>query len=401
MGRRQRTNAGPDQRTGTSGRLAVWALRWHSVPMSENKIEIPADLLPRDGRFGSGPSKVRQEAVIALAEVAPTLLGTSHRKPTVKDQVKRLRQGLASLFELPDGYEVALGNGGSTLFWDAATFHLIRERSAHAVFGEFSSKFAKAAKTAPHLGEPTIFESAPGTHPTVEAVDGVDVYALTHNETSTGVAMPLSRPSHDGLVLVDATSGAGGIGVDLREVDAYYFAPQKAFASEGGLWLALLSPAAIGRIQELSSRWAPEILNLATALENARQEQTYNTPSLSTIFLMAEQVDWMNSQGGLAWSTKATANLSGHVYDWAEQRDFASPFVANPAERSPVTCTIDLDDAVAADDLTKVLRANGILDIDAYRKLGRNQVRIATFPAIDQGDIEALTACIDYVAERL
>ena len=370
--------------------------------MSETNIDIPADLRPRDGRFGSGPSKVRQEAVEALAKAAPGLLGTSHRKPTVRNQVKRLRQGLAALFELPDGYEVALGNGGSTLFWDAATFQLIQDRSAHAVFGEFSSKFAKAAKLAPHIADPVVFESEPGTHPVVEVVEDADVYALTHNETSTGVTMPLRRVENGNtLVVVDGTSAAGGIAFDPREVDAYYFAPQKAFASEGGLWFALLSPAAIQRIEDLAGRWTPEILNLNTALDNSRQEQTYNTPSLSTIFLMAEQVDWMNAQGGMSWAAKSTADKSQHVYDWAESREWASPFVQNPEQRSPVTCTIDLDASIAADDLTAILRANGILDIDAYRKLGRNQVRIAAFPAIEQADIEALTACIDYVVDRL
>lgn len=371
--------------------------------MSETTIDIPAELRPNDGRFGSGPSKVRREQIDALAAIGPSLLGTSHRKPTVRNQVKRLREGLVALFDLPEGYEIALGNGGSTLFWDAATFHLIRERSAHAMFGEFSSKFAKAAKLAPHLDAPVVFESEPGTHPRVGAAEGVDVYALTQNETSTGVAMPLRRPagSDGALVLVDATSGAGGIAFDPREVDAYYFAPQKAFASEGGLWLAALSPAAVERIGELSVRWAPEILNLTTALDNSRQEQTYNTPSLSTIFLMAEQVDWMNAQGGMSWAAKSTADKSSHVYDWAESREWASPFVQDPEQRSPVTCTIDLDDSVPADDVVKVLRANGILDIDAYRKLGRNQVRIAAFPAIEQADVEALTACIDYVVDRL
>lgn len=370
--------------------------------MTTPEISIPAELRPLDGRFGSGPSKVRQEAVERLAEAAPGLLGTSHRKPAVKGQVRRLREGLSGFFGLPDGYEVALGNGGATLFWEIAVFSLIERRSAHAVFGEFSSKFAKAAKAAPFLDEPVIVESQPGTHPTLQAVDGVDLYALTHSETSTGVAMPIQRPA-DGLVAVDATSAAGGMAFDVGETDAYYFSPQKSFASEGGLWLALLSPLAIERAERIKAgdRHLPALLDLALAVENSRQDQTYNTPSIATVFLMAEQVDWMNRQGGLAWAAKDCAAKAGHVYDWADARDWASPFVVEPDQRSQVVCTVDLDEAIPADQVCAVLRANGILDTDAYRKLGRNQLRIAVFPAVDHADVERLTAAIDHVAGRL
>ena len=366
-------------------------------------ITIPAALLPADGRFGSGPSKVRQEAVDRLAAAAPDLLGTSHRKPAVKDQVRRVREGLREFFSLPDGYEVALGNGGATLFWDAAVYSLIQQRSAHAVFGEFSSKFAKAAASAPFLGAPHVVESEPGTFPQMDPVDGVDLYGLTHSETSTGVAMPVIRPGYDAIVAVDATSAAGGISFDPAEVDAYYFSPQKSFASEGGLWLALLSPAAIERIESIaaSDRAIPAMLDLKIAVDNSRSDQTYNTPAISTIFLMAEQIEWMNSQGGLAWSAKECGAKAGHIYDWAEASDYATPFVTDPASRSTVVCTIDLDDAISADEVSKVLRTNGILDTEAYRKLGRNQLRFAVFPAIELEDVRRLTAAVDYVVGEL
>jgi phosphoserine aminotransferase len=323
----------------------------------------------------------------------------------VKDQVRRIRSGLADLFALPDGYEVVLGNGGTTLFWDAAAHGLIAERSVHAVFGEFSSKFAAVAARAPFLAEPVVVEAPYGTHPVLEATDGVDAYALTHCETSTGVAMPVRRPAgaEDALVLVDATSAAGGLPVDPRAFDVYYFSPQKAFASEGGLFIALCSPAAIERIGRLatSGRYVPTTLDLQVAVENSRSDQTYNTPSVSTLFLMAEQVEWMNAEGGLDRVAGQCAEKSEHVYGWAQDRDWASPFVADPAARSAVVCTIDLDDKISADDVSAVLRANGILDTEAYRKLGRNQLRIATFPAVTLDDVRALTAAVDHVVAQL
>jgi phosphoserine aminotransferase len=373
--------------------------------MSLPGITVPADLLPADGRFGCGPSKVRQEAVEALSAAAPALLGTSHRRPAVKDQVRRVREGLGAFFELPDGYEVLLGNGGATLFWDAAAHQLVERRSAHAVFGEFSSKFARVAASTPWLEAPVVVESPPGTHPVLEPVETVDVYALTHCETSTGVAMPVRRPGPggDALVLVDATSAAGGIAFDPAEADAYYFSPQKCFASEGGLWAALCSPAALDRMAAIaaSGRYTPATLDLTVARNNAASNQTYNTPAVATLFLMAEQLDWMNGQGGLAWAAESCLAKSSHIYGWAQGRDWAQVFVADPAQRSPVVCTVDLDDAVGADTVTGILRRYGVVDIEAYRKLGRNQLRIATFPAIDQADIEALTACIDHVVGHL
>jgi phosphoserine aminotransferase len=371
-------------------------------------LRIPAELLPADGRFGCGPSRVRPEAVAALAEAAPAYLGTSHRQAGVRDVVARVRRGLAELLGLPDGYEVALGNGGTTAFWDAACFRLVERRSQHLSFGEFSSKFAAAVAAAPHLDEPEVIVSPPGTHPEAEhrPLGEVDAYALTHNETSTGVEMEVRRPRDaagrpaDGLVLVDATSGAGGLRVDALEYDAYYFAPQKCFASEGGLWLAALSPAAVARI-EASDRWAPPSLDLRIALENSRLEQTYNTPALATLFLLAEQVEWMNTNGGLEFAAGRSDRSAEILYGWAERSAFAGPFVAKPADRSHVVATIDFDESIDALGVAKVLRANGIVDTEPYRKLGRNQLRIAMFPAIDPADVEALTGCIDWVVERL
>ncbi len=369
------------------------------------KIVIPADLKPADGRFGAGPSKVRQEQVDALSALATTYLGTSHRQATVKNQVARLRTGLRDMFSLPDGYEVLLGNGGSTAFWDIATFGLIQDRAQFLTFGEFGAKFAEAAAAAPHLGTPTVITAPPGDAPSFVPEAGIDVYATPHNETSTGVAIPVRRVAGDpgALTVIDATSGAGGLAVDPNEFDVYYFAPQKCFAADGGLWFALVSPAAVERIETISAsgRWVPAFLDLKIALDNSRAEQTYNTPALSTILLMAEQVDWYNSQGGLAWTTARTAESSSHLYSWAEDRAFASPFVTDPAKRSAVVATIDFDDSVDAAMVAKVLRANGIVDTDPYRKLGRNQLRIAVFPAVDPSDVVALTACIDHVVAAL
>ena len=369
-------------------------------------IVIPAGLKPADGRFGSGPSKVRPEAVAALASTGATYLGTSHRQRTVKDVVGRVRAGLADLFALPDGYEVVLGNGGTTAFWDIAVLNLVRERSEHLVFGEFSSKFAAATEAAPFLADPVVVSSEPGTHPQPRAEAGVDAYAFTHNETSTGVAMELRRVAgaDDGaLVLVDATSGAGGLPVDVAETDVYYFAPQKSFASDGGLWLALMSPAALQRVAEVQAtgRWVPAFSDLQIAIDNSRLDQTYNTPALATVFLLAEQVDWFNSQGGLPWTTERTAESSRRLYTWADKSDYATPFVTDPSMRSAVVGTIDLDDAVDASAVAKVLRANGIVDTEPYRKLGRNQLRIAMFPAVEPDDVDALTACVDHVVSRL
>ncbi|MGZ4471743.1 MAG: phosphoserine transaminase [Nocardioidaceae bacterium] len=369
-------------------------------------ITIPDSLKPKDGRFGAGPSKVRVEALDALAATGSTLLGTSHRQAPVKNLVGRVREGVSTLFDLPDGYEVVLGNGGATAFWDIATFGLIRERSQHLSFGEFSSKFAKAAKQAPFLGDPTVIESATGTRPAPEAEAGVDVYAWAHNETSTGVMAPVKRVegADDGaLLLVDATSGAGGLPVDIREVDAYYFAPQKSFAADGGLWLAVMSPAALDRAAEIaaSGRWVPAFFDLPTAIDNSGKNQTYNTPSVATLFLMAEQLDWLNGQGGLDFAVSRTTDSSSRLYTWAEKTSYTTPYVAAPDERSLVIGTIDFDDAVDAAAIAKTLRANGIVDVEPYRKLGRNQLRVAMFPAIDPDDVEALTACVDHVVERL
>ncbi|MFC8723535.1 phosphoserine transaminase [Kitasatospora sp. NPDC057198] len=370
------------------------------------QIQIPADNLPNDGRFGCGPSKVRPEALSALAATGTSLLGTSHRQAPVKNLVKRVRQGVAELFSLPEGYEVVLGNGGSTAFWDIAAFGLVREKSQHLDFGEFSSKFASSVKAAPWLAEPTVIKTAPGTHPLPVAEAGVDVYGLTHNETSTGVAMPIRRPEGadaGSLVLVDATSGAGGLPVDIRETDVYYFAPQKSFASEGGLWLATFSPAALERAAEIagSGRYIPPFFDLPTAIDNSSKDQTYNTPSITTLFLLADQLEWLNGQGGLDWAVARTAESSSILYSWAEKSSFAQPFVAKPEERSQVVGTIDFDDSVDAAAVAKALRANGIVDTEPYRKLGRNQLRVAMFPAIDPADVEKLTGAIDYVVEHL
>ena len=369
-------------------------------------IRIPAELLPADGRFGSGPSKVRKEQVDALGAVWQSYLGTSHRQKTVKFQVGRLRSGLSSLFSLPDGYEVVLGNGGSTCFWDVASFGLIRDRAQFLSFGEFGAKFASGVKNAPHVGEPTILKADPGSAPVFAAEAGIDAYCSPHNETSTGVAVTPVRVAGadaDALMLIDATSGAGGLAVDPAQFDTYYFAPQKSFGSDGGLWFALMSPAAIARAAEIkeSGRWIPDFLDLQTAIDNSRLDQTYNTPALATILMMAEQVDWFNANGGLDWCVARTAESSGVIYDWAEASDVATPFVTDPALRSKVVATIDIDDSIDATSITKALRLNGILDTEPYRKLGRNQLRVAVFPAVDPDDVRALTRSIDFVISQL
>lgn len=370
------------------------------------QITIPADLLPGDGRFGCGPSKVRPEQVAYLSSLGCSVLGTSHRQKPVKELVRRIREGLDALLNLPEGYEIALGNGGATCFWDAAAFNLVRERSQHLAFGEFSRKFATVTKKAPFLGEPTIVEGDPGTCPTPYAEAGVDCYGWAHNETSTGVMAPVQRVAGadaDALVLVDATSGAGGLPVDMTQVDAYYFAPQKCFAADGGLWLAALSPAAVERVAQIkaSGRWIPDFLDLTTAIANSRKNQTYNTPAVATLALLADQVEWINAQGGLAWSTARTADSSTRLYTWAEKTSYTSPFVSDPALRSQVVGTIDFDASVDASAVAATLRANGVVDVEPYRKLGRNQLRIAMFPAVEPADVEALTRCVEYTVERL
>jgi phosphoserine aminotransferase len=369
-----------------------------------NEIIIPNNLKPKDGRFGCGPSKIRPEALAALAASGSSILGTSHRQPAVKNVVGRVRNGLKDLFSLPDGYEVVLGNGGSTAFWDVATFCLIKEKSQHLVFGEFSSKFASGVKSAPFLGEPTVISADPGSHPEAVTEAGVDAYALTHNETSTGVAMNIKRPAgSEGLVLVDATSAAGGLTVKASEFDAYYFAPQKSFASDGGLWLSIMSPAALARVEEISAtkRWTPAILDLGIAIENSKLDQTYNTPAVATLILLAEQIEWMNSNGGLEFSAGRSTKSAETLYGWAEKTSYTTPFVVNPAMRSKVVGTINFDDSIDANAVAKTLRANGIVDTESYRKLGKNQLRIGMFPAIDPADVEALTASIDYVVKAM
>jgi phosphoserine aminotransferase len=369
------------------------------------EIIIPSNIKPVDGRFGCGPSKIRPEALAALSASGNSILGTSHRQKPVKNVVKRVREGLTSLFDLPEGYEVVLGNGGSTAFWDIATFGLIQDRSQHLVFGEFSSKFASAAKEAPFLGEPTVIKTEPGSHPVSIAEAGIDVYAMTHNETSTGVAMPIIRPAGtDGaLVLVDATSAAGGLMVNAKEFDTYYFAPQKSFASDGGLWIAIMSPAAIARAEQIkaSGRWVPAFFDLGIAIENSRLDQTYNTPALVTLMLLAEQIEWMNSNGGLSFAAGRSTQSSDILYSWAEKTSYTTPFVTDPAMRSKVVGTINFDDAIDATKISAALRANGIVDTEPYRKLGKNQLRIGMFPAVDPSDVEALTKCIDHVVAAL
>jgi len=369
------------------------------------EIIIPANLKPLDGRFGCGPSKIRPEALAALASSGTSILGTSHRQKPVKNVVKAVREGLHSLFNLPDGYEVILGNGGSTAFWDIATLNLIENRSQHLVFGEFSSKFATASKEAPFLGEPSVIKAEPGSHPTCVAEAGIDLYALTHNETSTGVSMPIIRPSNigDALVAVDATSAAGGLMVDAKEFDTYYFAPQKSFASDGGLWIAIMSPAAIARVEKIkaSGRWIPAFFDLSIAIENSRLDQTYNTPAVATFMLLADQIEWMNKNGGLSFAAGRSQKSSNILYSWAEKTSYTTPFVIDPAMRSKVVGTINFDDAIDATKIAAALRANGIVDTEPYRKLGKNQLRIGMFPAVEPSDVDALTKCIDFVVAAL
>jgi phosphoserine aminotransferase len=373
---------------------------------TQTTLEIPAELKPADGRFGAGPSKVRTEALQALADSGAAVMGTSHRQAAVKNLVGKVREGVAELFNVPDGYEVMLGNGGATAFWDISAFGLVRNRAQHLSFGEFSSKFAKATSSAPWLEESMIIDSSPGTVPTPEATAGIDVYAWPHNETSTGVMAPVRRVAgaDDGaLVLIDATSGAGGLPVDVSQTDVYYFAPQKNFASDGGLWVATFSPDALDRVAEIAatSRYVPAFFDLPTAVDNSRKNQTYNTPAVATLYLLAEQLDWINGNGGLDFAVERTTDSSTRLYTWAEKSDFASPFVGEPGERSLVVGTIDFDDAVDAAAVAKILRANGIIDVEPYRKLGRNQLRVAMYTAVDPADVEALTGCIDWVVERL
>lgn len=370
------------------------------------EITIPTDLLPVDGRFGAGPSRVRDEQIEALAKVTKTYLGTSHRQKPVKSQVARLRAGVAALFNLPEGYEVVIGNGGSTAFWEIAVFGLIRDRAQFLSFGEFGSKFASSAKSAPFLGEPTILKGEPGDAPAFAAEAGIDAYCSPHNETSTGVAITPVRPAgadEDALVIIDATSGAGGLAVDLNEVDVYYFSPQKCFGSDGGLFIALMSPKAIARAEEIkaSGRYIPAFLDLMTAVENSRLDQTYNTPALATIFMMAEQVDWFNANGGLDWCIARSTESSDAIYNWALANDKTTPYVTDPAKRSKVVATIDFADEIDATLIAKALRANGIVDVEPYRKLGRNQLRISVFPAVEPSDVRQLLKSIDYVVAAL
>ncbi|WP_433786081.1 phosphoserine transaminase [Actinomycetospora sp. CA-101289] len=374
---------------------------------STDTLQIPAELLPSDGRFGCGPSKVRPEQLAHLAESAG-VMGTSHRQKPVKSIVGRVRNGLRELFSLPDGYEVVLGVGGTTAFWDAAAAGLVRERSLHLTYGEFSSKFASVTKGAPFLADPIVVSADPGSAPAPTSDPSADLIGWAHNETSTGVAVPVTRPSGSGdaLVAIDATSGAGGLPVQISESDVYYFAPQKSFASDGGLWIAIMSPAALERVEEIDrdrpgGRWIPEFLSLPTALDNSRKDQTYNTPAVATLLLLADQIEWMNAGGGLDWATGRTRDSSDRLYTWAEESPFATPFVTDPQHRSWVVGTVDFSDDVDAAAVASILRSNGVVDTEPYRKLGRNQLRVGMFPAVEPDDVTALTRCIDWVVERL
>ncbi len=374
--------------------------------MDSTALTIPADLLPADGRFGAGPSKIREAQLTALVAGGTSVLGTSHRQAPVRDVVARVREGLGQLFATPDGYEVVLGVGGSTCFWDVAAFCLVADRAQHLSFGEFSAKFASATARAPFLGEPTILTAEVGSLVSPHAEAGIDTYAWPHNETSTGVMAPVSRvpgADVDALVLVDATSGAGGLPVDIGQTDVYYFAPQKSFGSDGGLWLAIMSPAAIARVERIhaSGRYIPDFLSLSTAITNSRQNQTYNTPAVATLLLLADQIEWFLGNGGLTWAVERSADSASRVYGWAERTAYTTPFVTDPAHRSQVVATVDLATTIDAAQVARVLRAHGVVDIEPYRKLGRNQVRVGMFPAVDPDDVSALVACIDHVVERL
>ena len=367
-------------------------------------VQIPAELLPADGRFGCGPSKVRPEQLRAIADAAD-VMGTSHRQKPVRSLVGRVRAGLSDLFSLPEGYEVVLGNGGTTAFWDAAAVGLIRERSLHLTYGEFSAKFASVAKGAPFLADPVVVSSDPGSAPEPRSDDSVDLIGWAHNETSTGVAVTVARPEgSDGkLVAIDATSGAGGLPVDVSQCDVYYFAPQKNFASDGGLWIAIMSPEALARVDEIAGtdRWIPEFLSLPTAIDNSRKDQTYNTPAVATLIMLADQIEWMNAQGGMSWTTARTKDSSDRLYSWAEKTPYTTPFVAEPAHRSQVVGTIDFSDDVDAAAVASVLRAHGVVDTEPYRKLGRNQLRVGMFPAVEPDDVTKLTECIEHVVGAL
>ena len=375
--------------------------------MTDNAIvTIPADLLPLDGRFGCGPSKVRPAQIDYLASVGRTVLGTSHRQGPVRNLVAQIRDGLGDLFSLPEGYEIVLGNGGSTAFWDIAAFGLVRDRAQHLAFGEFSAKFASVTRKAPFLGDPTILTGEPGTLPSPRAEAGIDVYAWAHNETSTGVMAPVRRvqgADEGALMVIDATSGAGGLPLDAAEADVYYFGPQKCFAADGGLWIAAFSPAALARVDEITAagRWVPDFFSLPTAINNSRLNQTYNTPAVSTLALLSNQISWINDQGGLEWAVKRTTDSSSRLYEWAERTAYASPFVADPAARSLVVGTIDFTDAVDAASVAAALRANGVVDVEPYRKLGRNQLRVGMFPAVDPEDISKLIASLEYVVAAI
>ncbi len=391
----------------TAARLGIEIPKGARMTQTATVLQIPDELKPADGRFGSGPSRVRPDQLAHLAGAGAGIMGTSHRQKPVKQLVGRVRAGLAELFDLPDGYEVALGNGGTTAFWDAATCCLVRERALHLAYGEFSSKFAACTRGAPFLAEPVVIEAPAGDAPAPASDPSADVIGWAHNETSTGVMVPVARPADagDALVLIDATSGAAGLPVEVSECDAYYFAPQKGFASDGGLWLALLSPAAIARLEQVErdrpgDRWVPDFLSLSTALENSRKDQTYNTPAIATLYLLLDQIGWMLERGGLDGMVARTTESSSHLYDWAEAHEHAAPFVSDPAKRSLVVGTVDFDDAVDAPALAATLRANGLVDVEPYRKLGRNQLRVAMFPATDPDDVRALTKCIDYVIDR-